>query len=90
MEDSPLLMSTRASAVRPAKARQMWSSTFTILRADRASCSFAALFRSAPAWSSRLLNVNQINMNEINTNKKCCILPLRAPAWTWFTTNQCE
>lgn len=59
MEDSPLLMSTRASAVRPAKARQMWSSTFTILRADRASCSFAALFRSAPAW-------------------------------TWFTTNQCE
>ena len=54
MQESPLLMSTRASAVRPAKARQMWSSTLTILRADRASCSFAALFRSAPAcnWST--------------------------------------
>ena len=44
----PRLMRTRASAVRPAKARQMCSSTLTILRALRASCSLAALFRSAP------------------------------------------
>ena len=44
----PLLMSTRASAVRPAKAKQMCSSSFTILRTVRASCSFAVDFFSTP------------------------------------------
>ena len=42
-------MSTRASAVRPAKARHMCSSSFTILRTVRASCSFAVDFFSTPA-----------------------------------------
>jgi len=44
----PLLMSTRASAVSPAKARQMCSSSLTILRTVRASCSFAVDFFSTP------------------------------------------
>ena len=44
---------TRASAVRPAKARATPSSIWTILRAVRASCSLAADFFSAPAASGR-------------------------------------
>ena len=44
----PLLMSTRASAVSPANARQMCSSSLTILRTVRASCSFAVDFFSTP------------------------------------------
>ena len=39
--------STRASAVRPAKARATPSSIWTIFRAVRASCSLAADFFSA-------------------------------------------
>ena len=38
-----------ASAMSPAKAKQMWSSTATILCTVRVSASFAAAFRSAPA-----------------------------------------
>ena len=37
-----------ASAMSPAKARQMWSSTATILCTVRVSASLAAAFRSAP------------------------------------------
>ena len=46
------LTSTRASAVRPANARQMWSSILTILRTVRASCSLADAFFSTPARGS--------------------------------------
>lgn len=44
-----LLIRTRASAVKPAKAKQMWSSILTILRTVLASCSLAADFFSTPA-----------------------------------------
>jgi hypothetical protein len=68
-------MSTRASAVRPAKARQMCSSTFTILRALRASCSLAALLRSAPAsddaWCRCVAGVAQSTLWEVERACNC-------------------
>ena len=41
-------MSTRASALSPAKARQMWSSILQIFRTVRGSCSLAVALRSTP------------------------------------------
>eukprot|EP00962_Isochrysis_galbana_P051940 scaffold23364_cov129-Isochrysis_galbana.AAC.2 len=46
-------MSTRASAVRPAKDRQMFASNLWIFRTVRGSCSFAVDLRSTAKtmWS---------------------------------------
>ena len=49
------LTSTRASAVSPAKARQMFSSIFMILRTVRGSCSFAVDTFSTPEESAQQL-----------------------------------
>ena len=47
-----------ASAMSPAKAKQMWSSTATILCTVRVSASLAAAFLSAPAGEARHCQVN--------------------------------
>jgi hypothetical protein len=44
-----LLTNTLASAVRPAAAKQMWSSTFRTFRTVRTSSNFAVDFFSVPA-----------------------------------------
>ena len=49
-----LFTRTRASAVRPAKARQMFSSIFMILRTVLMSCSFAAATFSTPEGSQHI------------------------------------
>ena len=49
-----LFTRTRASAVRPAKARQMFSSIFMILRTVLMSCSFAAATFSTPEGNHHL------------------------------------